>query len=136
MYFSKALHGRGRRELHAIFGHGRHGFGGRHGRSEGGGRRRMFDGGELRLVLLKLIGEQPRHGYDLIREIEDRSGGAYAPSPGLVYPTLTLLTDIGLTQEAKSDGTRKLFAITDAGTAHLLEKSAEVEAAMAKLAAL
>ncbi|NWM55099.1 PadR family transcriptional regulator, partial [Escherichia coli] len=64
-------------------GAGRGGFG--HG--ERGGRRRMFDGTELRLILLKLIEEQPRHGYDLIREIEERSGGAYAPSPGVVYPT-------------------------------------------------
>ena len=54
--------------------------------------RRMFDGGELRLVLLKLIADEPRHGYDLIREIEELTGGAYAPSPGVVYPTLTCST--------------------------------------------
>jgi DNA-binding PadR family transcriptional regulator len=118
-----------------MFGHGRHGFGGRHHRrGEGGGRRRMFDGGELRLVLLKLIEEQPRHGYDLIREIEDLSGGAYAPSPGVVYPTLTLLRDMGLIEEAKADGARKLFEITHVGTVHLTERTVEVEAAMAKLA--
>ncbi|WP_447514071.1 PadR family transcriptional regulator, partial [Clostridioides difficile] len=60
----------------------------------------MFDGTELRLILLKLIEEQPRHGYDLIREIEERSGGAYAPSPGVVYPTLTMLDDMGLIEES------------------------------------
>ena len=76
----------------------------------------MFDGGELRLVLLKLIAEQPRHGYDLIREIEERTGGAYAPSPGVVYPTLTMLDDMGLIEEQKTEGAKKLFAITDAGT--------------------
>ncbi len=117
-----------------MWGHGRHGFGGRPGRGEGGGRRRLFDRSELQLVLLKLIEEQPRHGYDLIREIEDRSGGAYAPSPGVIYPTLTLLADMDLIEEAKSEGSRKLFAITHAGTVHLTEKTAEVEAAMAKLA--
>ena len=66
------------------------GFGG--GRGGGRGRRKMFDGAELRLILLALIGEQPRHGYDLIKAIEERSGGAYAPSPGVVYPTITMPT--------------------------------------------
>ena len=64
------------------------------GERPGGGRqRRMFDGGELRLVLLKLIADSPRHGYDLIRAIEELTGGAYAPSPGVVYPTITLLDE-------------------------------------------
>lgn len=103
----------------------------------GGGRgRRMFDGSELRLILLKLIEETPRHGYDLIREIEARSGGAYAPSPGVVYPTLTLLDDMGLIEEAKAEGARKAFAITDAGRAELVEKAGEVEALFARLAEL
>ena len=62
-------------------------------KATGGGRRRMFDGGELRLVLLKLIQDEPRHGYDLIKEIEELTGGAYAPSPGVVYPTLSMLAD-------------------------------------------
>jgi DNA-binding PadR family transcriptional regulator len=96
----------------------------------------MFDAGELRLVLLKLIEEAPRHGYDLIREIEDRTGGAYAPSPGVIYPTLTLLADMALIEEAKDEGARKLFAITHAGTVHLTERTEEVDAAMAKLAEL
>jgi DNA-binding PadR family transcriptional regulator len=102
----------------------------------GGGRRRMFDGGELRLVLLKLIAEKPRHGYDLIRAIEERTGGAYAPSPGIVYPTLTMLSEMGLIDEQSADGARKQFAITPDGTAHLAEREAEVTATLARLDAL
>ena len=106
------------------------------GFGRGGGRRRMFDGGELRLVLLKLIADKPRHGYDLIRAIEERTGGAYAPSPGIVYPTLTMLSEMGLIDEQLADGARKLFAITPEGTAHLAEHEAEVVAMLARLDAL
>ncbi len=114
---------------------GRHGHG--YGRGDGGGRRgRMFDSGELRLVLLKLIEEAPRHGYDLIREIDDRSGGAYAPSPGVIYPTLTLLADMGLIAETASEGAKKQFAVTHDGSVHLTENTEAVDAAMAKLAAM
>ncbi len=103
----------------------------------GRGRRgRMFDGSELRLVLLKLIADQPRHGYDLIREIEELTGGAYAPSPGVVYPTITLLDDMGLIEEQKAEGAKKQFAVTIAGTTHLAEKAQEVEALFARLAEL
>ena len=105
-----------------------------HGEGERGGRsRRMFDGSELRLVLLKLIEEQPRHGYDLIREIEERTSGAYAPSPGVIYPTLTMLDDMGLIEEQKSEGAKKLYAITVAGKALLTEREEEVEALFARL---
>jgi DNA-binding PadR family transcriptional regulator len=96
----------------------------------------MFDGGELRLVLLKLIGDEPRHGYDLIRAIEELTGGAYAPSPGVVYPTITLLGDMDFIEEAAAEGARKRFAITEAGRAHLAEKQAEVDALLARLAGL
>jgi DNA-binding PadR family transcriptional regulator len=96
----------------------------------------MFDSGELRLVLLLLLEKQPRHGYDFIREIEERTGGAYAPSPGVVYPTLTLLEDLGQIEETKSEGPKRLFAITAAGRAHLEERRAEAEATMARLSAL
>jgi DNA-binding PadR family transcriptional regulator len=99
----------------------------------GGRSRRMFDGSELRLVLLKLIEEQPRHGYDLIRDIEERTSGAYAPSPGVVYPTLTMLEDMGLIEEQKAEGAKKLYAITNAGQAHLTEREEEVEALFARL---
>src|SRR5690348_11374644 len=98
--------------------------------------RRMFEGGELRLVLLKLIADEPRHGYDLIRAIEELTGGEYAPSPGVVYPTLTLLQDMGLIEEAPGEGPRKPFQITDAGRAHLEENSQEAENLMDRLRGL
>lgn len=105
-------------------------------RGHGGRGRRMFGGDELRLILLKLIEESPRHGYDLIREIEARSNGAYAPSPGVVYPTLTMLDDMDLIAEQKSEGAKKQFGITEAGTAHLAEKAEEVAALFERLAQL
>ena len=118
-------------------GGGRRGFGrggwgepedGRHGR-----RRRIFDAGELRLVLLKLISDQPRHGYELIRAIEELSGGLYVPSPGVVYPTLTMLHEMGQIEEAVSGGARKAFSVTPEGAEHLVARKAEVEALFARL---
>ncbi|HYU95912.1 MAG TPA: PadR family transcriptional regulator [Sphingomicrobium sp.] len=108
------------------------GGGGRRGRRT----RRMFESGELRLVLLKLIADEPRHGYDLIRAIEELTGGEYAPSPGVVYPTLTLLQDMGLIDEAPGEGPRKSFQVTDEGRAHLDERSDEIEALLERLADL
>ncbi len=102
----------------------------------GGGRHRMFDGGDLRLVLLKLIAETPRHGYDLIRAIEERTGGAYGPSPGIVYPSLSMLTEMGFIAEQSAEGARKAFAITPEGTAHIAERAADVAAMFTKLDAL
>ena len=96
----------------------------------GGGRRRrrnrVFESGELKLALLKLIADEPRHGYDLIRAIEEMTGGQYAPSPGVVYPTLTLLQDMGFIEENEAEGQRKAYGATDAGRAHLEEKADEV----------
>ena len=104
------------------------------GRGRGGPRRGgMFRPGELRLVLLKLIADQPRHGYDLIQSIEEMTGGAYAPSPGVVYPTLTMLQDMGLIEERATEGTRKAFAVTGEGTVHLEERREEVDALIARL---
>ena len=97
------------------------------------GRRRVFEPGELRLVLLKLIADQPRHGYDLIRAIEEMTHGTYAPSPGVVYPTLTMLQDMGQIEETKGEGSRKAFAATDEGRAHLEEKADEVDALISRL---
>jgi DNA-binding PadR family transcriptional regulator len=108
--------------FHFEFGEGPGGWSGR-GR---GGRRRMFGSGELRLVLLKLIADEPRHGYDLIRAIEELTHGDYAPSPGVVYPTLSLLADEGLVEEQPGEGARKRFAVTEAGRAHLAENGEEV----------
>ena len=98
-----------------------------------GGRGRMFDGGELRLVLLKLIADEPRHGYDLIRRIEELTGGAYAPSAGVVYPTLTLLADMGLIEEQQTEGAKKRFAVTAEGRAHLEQNSQQVAELFARL---
>jgi DNA-binding PadR family transcriptional regulator len=108
------------------------------GRQHGGGRgrRRVFDSGELRLVLLKLIADQPRHGYDLIRAVEELTHGAYAPSPGVVYPTLTMLQDMGLIEEQQTEGSRKAFAVTMDGATHLDEKSDEVEGLFQRLEGL
>lgn len=103
---------------------------GRRGRRGG----RMFGSGELRLVLLKLIAEQPRHGYQLIKAVEDLTQGTYAPSPGVVYPTLSLLADEGAVAEAEGEGSRKAFAITEQGRAELADKEAEVARILARLA--
>ena len=104
----------------------------------GGGRRgrtskRMFSGGELRLVLLKLIADQPRHGYELIKAIEDMTGGEYAPSPGVVYPTLTMLEDMGHIAEKKSKDSKKVFEATADGRTHLDENSDEVDELIERL---
>ncbi len=120
------------------FGHrGRHGFGRDGEPGDGRGRRRrVFDSGELQLVLLKLIADQPRHGYELIRAIEELTGGAYVPSPGVIYPTLTLLQDMGRIEEATAAGPRKPFAVRADGTAELEAKKQDVEMLFARLAQL
>ena len=120
--------------------HRRHrgGWGGNPFGEDGEGRRgrgrRVFDASELQLVLLKLLSEQPRHGYDLIRAIEDLTGGAYSPSPGVVYPTLTMLSEMGHTREDQSEGSRKTYAVTQDGQAFLDARKTEVAALMARLA--
>lgn len=125
---------RGGRGWHGSWGPFHFDFEGQEGRGWRGRRsRRMFESGELRLVLLKLIADEPRHGYDLIRAIEDLTGGEYAPSPGVVYPTLTLLQDMGLIEEAAGEGPRKPFQVTDEGRSHLAEREEEVEALFERL---
>lgn len=109
----------------------------RHGHQHGpGGRRggRMFDHGELRLVVLALIGEQPRHGYEIIKEIEDRVGGSYSPSPGVIYPTLTLLEELGHARAEEREG-KKLFAATGEGSAWLATNQPALEVALARMQA-
>jgi DNA-binding PadR family transcriptional regulator len=109
--------------------------GGRGGRGEhrGGGGGRVFGHGGLRLVLLQLVADKPRHGYELIKEIGDRLGGSYSPSPGVVYPTLTLLEELGYTTMAESGGGRKLYSITDAGLAHLADNRSMADALLARM---
>lgn len=120
---------------------GRHGWGERHGRgpgSRGEGRgpgrgRRMFGPGDLRLVLLALIEQEPRHGYDLIKAIEAAFGGGYAPSPGVVYPNLSLLSDEGLIAGVESGG-KQVFSLTEAGQAWLDENRTAVDGVMQRMA--
>ena len=112
------------------------GGGGPRGGGGGRGRRGRFDRAELRLVLLSLIAGEPRHGYDLIRAMEEQSGGAYAPSPGVIYPALSLLADEGLIAEQAGGEGRRRFAITEAGTAELAAQGPAVAAALQRLTEL
>jgi DNA-binding PadR family transcriptional regulator len=127
------IEGRGRR-------HVRHGFEflqrhlhGHHHR-HGGRSGRVFDHGDLRLVILQLIAEKPRHGYEIIKAIEERLAGAYSPSPGVVYPTLTMLEELGHATVAASEGGKKLYTITEEGTAFLTANKAAVDAVFARIA--
>jgi DNA-binding PadR family transcriptional regulator len=110
-------------------------FGGHH---HGGGRGRrlgrFFDHGDLRYVLLGLIAEQPRHGYELIKAIEEKFGGMYSPSPGVIYPTLTLLEELGYIRPESAEGPRKQFVITPEGTAFLAANQALVDQIFARMA--
>ena len=108
---------------------GGEGFRGR----RGGRRGRMFAPGELRLALLALIAENPSHGYELIKAIEEMTGGDYAPSPGAVYPTLQLLEDEGAIQEAEAEGAKKPFAVTAQGSDELVDRRDEVKALLRRL---
>ena len=87
----------------------------------------MFEQGDLKLVILRLLEEKPRHGYEIIKEIEERAGGGYSPSPGTIYPTLSLLEDLGYARSATEDGNRKVFEITDEGRKHLEENRQTVD---------
>lgn len=119
-------------------GGGGHGGGGPFGGFMRGGRRkRQFDQAELQVLLLALIAEAPRHGYDLIREIEALSGGEYAPSPGVVYPALTYMEESGLIAVAGDEGTRKSYQATEEGRRQVeadAEKAASLKARLAVLA--
>jgi DNA-binding PadR family transcriptional regulator len=104
------------------------GFFGAEGRPRGrwrGGR--MFEQGDLRYVVLRLLEEKPRHGYEIIKALEERFGGAYAPSPGAVSPTLQLLEDLGYARIVPGAEGKKVYEITDAGRAHLAENQTAVD---------
>jgi DNA-binding PadR family transcriptional regulator len=94
----------------------------------------LFDHGELRLVVLALIAERPRHGYEIIKEIEERVAGTYSPSPGVIYPTLTMLEEIGHATVTESEG-KKLYAMTADGSAWLAANQAAVDSALARMQA-
>jgi DNA-binding PadR family transcriptional regulator len=102
------------------FGRGGHGFGGPggFGRGFGQGRERMFDAGEIRLVILRLLSSEPSYGYQLIKTMEARLGGGYTPSAGVVYPTLTMLEEEGLIAATQTEG-KKVYSVTEEGLKYL-----------------
>ena len=93
----------------------------------GGRRRRLFNHGDLRFILLSIIASKPAHGYDLIKALENRMGGGYSPSPGVIYPTLTMLDEQGYVTNSVEGG-RKLYTLTQEGLAFLQENQATVDA--------
>lgn len=126
------MHGRGPRgfdERGDGMGHG--GPGGRGGRGERA--ERVFGRGDLPLIVLALIEISPRHGYEIIKAIEERCGGAYAPSPGAVYPTLTLLEEQDYVTSGESASGKKLYTITDLGRAYIGENRAQVDGILERL---
>jgi DNA-binding PadR family transcriptional regulator len=115
--------------------HGRHrGFGGPrdHDRGFGGGRERHFDNGELRFVILQLIADKPSYGYEIIKAIEERLSGGYAPSPGVVYPTLTMLEEEGYAVSA-TESNKKRYAATERGLEYLKENKVVVKAIFGRM---
>jgi DNA-binding PadR family transcriptional regulator len=103
-YHGRMRHGRGER-----------GFpGGPEGRGFGHGRERLFDAGDIKLVILKLLSEQPSYGYQIMKTMEERLAGGYTPSAGVVYPTLTMLAEEGLAVESL-DGAKRIYSITHQG---------------------
>jgi DNA-binding PadR family transcriptional regulator len=113
----------------AAFLHG----GGLGGRGFFGGRK--LGSGDLQLVILALLEEHPRHGYEIIKALEETSKGFYSPSPGMVYPALTYLEEVGYAT-VEADGSKKLYRITDAGLAKLNEDRAVVDAMLSQLASI
>jgi DNA-binding PadR family transcriptional regulator len=113
------------------------GSGGRHGMGAGDMMRagRMLATGDLRLIALALIAEQPRHGYEIIKLLEDKTAGWYSPSPGIVYPTLTFLEEAGYVT-AQAEGAKKLYTITEEGQAHLAENRDFVDAVLERMSAV
>lgn len=111
------------------------GFGGPHGgfgRGFGHGRERLFDAGDIKLVILKLLSEQPSYGYQLIKTMEERLGGGYTPSAGVVYPTLTMLEEEGLATATDSEG-KKVYSVTTAGLEYLKANAARVDQLLERL---
>lgn len=106
----------------------------RHAHRGRGRMGRLFDHGDLRFVILALLEEQPRHGYELIKELEERTGGAYRPSAGVIYPTLALLEDEGLIRPAGGETGRKLYEATAEGRAALDANRTGVEGVFARMA--
>jgi|SRR5271170_5606807 len=121
---------------HGRFG-GREGFMGRFGAGWMGGpgmrAARILASGDLRLIILALLSEKPRHGYEIIKALEEHSSGIYTPSPGMVYPALTYLEEMGYAA-VEADGSKKLYRITEAGTAFLAEHRKSADETLEQLA--
>ena len=113
------------------FGHGGRG-GGRGGPGDFFRAGRMLADGDLKLITLSLLAEAPRHGYDIIKALEERTSGIYSPSPGVVYPTLTFLEEAGYAASA-ADGNKKVFSITEAGQAHLADNREMIDGVLEHL---
>ena len=118
------------------YGFGRHGMGGRGGMDPDDMRAgRMLAHGDLRLIALALIAEQPRHGYEIIKLLEEKTSDWYSPSPGIVYPTLTYLEEAGYVT-GSSEGSKKLYTITDEGRAYLKDNRDLADAVLDRLTVL
>lgn len=124
-------HGHGDRR----HGEGRHGRGhdeqSQRGRGRGKGLRRLFDHGDLHIMVLSLVAKKPSYGYEIIKDIQEASNGLYVPSPGVIYPTLTLLEEQGFLESQIVERNRKSFTITPEGAAHLAQNK-ETEAVIAR----
>ena len=110
-----------------------HGRGGHHGGGRRGGRHRLFDYGEMRLLVLSLIAENPTYGYELIKTIEEKFGGSYTPSPGVIYPTLTWLEEAGYIRPSAEEG-RKSYGTTSEGEAFVASNRAALDEILARAA--
>ena len=118
-----------------FFGFGHHfgeGFGPRGAGRGGFGPGRKLGSADLQLLLLALLAEKPSHGYELIKALEERSGGFYAPSPGMIYPALTYLEEVGYAS-VSAVGAKKLYSITASGSAYLAENQQSADAMLAQL---
>jgi DNA-binding PadR family transcriptional regulator len=136
-YYAHHCHPRGARAKWGWDSSFMNGFFGAEGRPRGRWRAgRMFGQGDLRLVILSLLEEKPRHGYEIIKALEERFGGTYAPSPGVVYPTLQLLEDQGYARIVPGPEGKKTYEITDAGRAHLAENRDMVDSIFERVSKL
>jgi DNA-binding PadR family transcriptional regulator len=112
---------------------------GRWGRRWGGGfgdfgQERFFGRGDLKYVILDLLKDQPRHGYDIIRALEERMRGRYRPSPGSVYPTLQMLEDLGYVTSSQQEG-KKVYSITEEGRRYLTEQASTIDDIRSRISA-
>jgi DNA-binding PadR family transcriptional regulator len=129
--FERHFAGRGHGGIEGLFGgggRGRGGFGGHFG----GGRERLFEGGDVKLVILKLLSEQPSYGYQLIKTMEQRLAGGYTPSAGVIYPTLTLLEEEGLAT-LSAENSKKVYSVTPEGLEYLAANKQRVQELFGRL---